>query len=342
VTSEAASAGTAETAPNPPATVPLARWAARSVSIGDVCGALTDLRQSEETTATRTSVLNLVVAGDDPEAAARAASAMRRLGQRHPGRTLCLVCRPDRPEGIDATVELHSASTEGMPIWWEEVNLELGGQLGAHLASVVTPLLLAGLPTAVWYPAALPPPDDPLLGLSDVVLVDARWALQAGSGLAALVELSRRHEVIDLSWCRLTPWRRLLASLFEPQALRPYLRGVTSARVAANPGPGRLLAGWLIDRIGVPGSAVTLEAAIHASIQLEATHAGQRATFSVQRPSDDPLVLGAVQVEGGPVRHESAALPEHGLTWSLAQALSRLARDPRYDAAIRAALVLEK
>ncbi len=325
-----------------PGTVPLARWEARSVSIGEVCAALTELRHNEETTATRTSVLNLVVAGDEPEAAARAASAMRRLGQRHPGRTLALVCRSGATDRIDASVELHSATTDGTPIWWEEVHLELGGRLCTHLASVIMPLLLAGLPTAVWFPSALPPPDAPLLGLADVVLVDARWALQAGSGLAALVELSRRHKVIDLSWCRLTPWRRLLASLFEPQALRPYLRGVTSARIAANPGPGRLLAGWLIDRIGVPGSAVTLEAATHASIHLWATHAGHRARFSVERPSDDPLVLGAVQVEGGPSRHESVKLPEHGLTWSLAQALSRLARDPRYDAAIRAALIFEK
>ncbi|MGH9075629.1 MAG: glucose-6-phosphate dehydrogenase assembly protein OpcA, partial [Acidimicrobiales bacterium] len=250
------------------ASEPLARWSARSVGIGEVSRALSELRHSEQSAATRTSVVNLVVAAGDSEAAGRAASAMRRLGKRHPGRTLALVCRPEEPEDIDASVELHAAAAEDATIWWEEVHLELGGALCEHLASVVTPLLLAELPTAVWFPSALPAPDDPLLDLADVALVDARWALQAGSGLAALVELGRRQEVIDLSWCRLTPWRRLLASLFEPAAMRPYLGAVTAATVSANPGPGRLLAGWVIDRLGVASAAVTLTRAVHASIAL--------------------------------------------------------------------------
>lgn len=330
----------------PPVAAPpsrtLATWSGQSVSIGEVQRALTELRRHEEATATRTSVVNLVVAGDDRQAAIRSTSAMRRLGQGHPGRTLALVCGPKLAEEVQATVELHAAGTGARPIWWEEISLQLGGQLCSRLDSVIMPLLLAGLPTAVWFPSALPVPDHPLLGLADVVLVDARWALSAAPDMAALVELSRRREVIDLSWCRLTPWRRLLASLFEPHELRGFLRGVTEAKVRANPGPGRLLAGWLVDRLGVSPHSLVLEPAVHASIHLAAAHGGRRASFSVERSSDDPVVSGFAHLEGGPARRETATLPEHGLTWSLAQALSSLTRDPRYDAAIRAALTLEQ
>lgn len=323
----------------PPAE-PLASWSGRSVTVAEVSAALTQLRHGEESAATRTSVVNLVVAADDHDGAARAQNAMRRLGQRHPGRTLAIVCRPERPEAIDATVELHGACAQDVPIWWEEVRLEVGGRLCSHLASLVMPLLLARLPVAVWFPSVLPAPGDPLLGLADAVLVDARWAVEAGSGLAGLVELSRRHTVVDLSWKRLTPWRRLLAALFEPERLRPYLAGVTSAQVSANPGPGRLLAGWLVDRVGLAVPAVTIRPALHASIHLSAVHQGHRGTFSVYRPDDDPLVLASADIDGARAHTDSATLPERGLTWSLAEALSRLTRDPNYEHAILAALSL--
>lgn len=336
------SGGTTGTDPGgEPGAEALASWSGRGVGIGDVCAALNDLRHGEALAATRTSVVNLIVAAADHEAAARAQQAMRRLGHRHPGRTLALVCRPDAPEGIDATVELHGTTTDDHAIWWEEVRLEVSGHGCAHLTSLVMPLLLARLPVAVWFPSALPSPGDPLLSLADAVLVDARWAIEAGAGMASLVELSQRHTVVDLSWKRLTPWRRLLAGLFEPTDARPYLAGVTSAEVAANPGPGRLLAGWLIDRVGLAPSAVTLRSAIHASVKVSANHDGHSATFSVVRPSDDLVVFASADIEGRPARSESAALPERGLTWSLAQALARLARDPRYDHAIRSALSLK-
>lgn len=319
----------------------LATWSGRGVGIGDVSCALTDLRHGEVLPASRTSVVNLVVAAADHEGASRAQAAMRRLGHRHPGRTLALVCRPDAPEGIDATVELHGATSDNHAIWWEEVRLEISGPGCSHLASLVMPLLLARLPVAVWFPSSLPTPSDPLLSLADAALVDARWAIEAGSSMAALVELSQRNVLVDLSWKRLTPWRRLLAGLFEPADARGYLAGVSSAEVAANPGPGRLLAGWLIDRVGLAPSAVTLRRSVHASIKLSAARDGHRGTFTVERPGDDLLVFASAELEEGPARTESAALPERGLTWSLAQALARLARDPRYDHAIRAALSLE-
>lgn len=323
----------------PPAE-PLGSWSGSSVSIADVSTALMQLRHGEESAATRTSVVNLVVAADDDEGAARAQSAMRRLGQRHPGRTLAIVCRPQGTERIDATVELRGACADDNGIWWEEVRLEVGGQLCSHLSSLVMPLLLARLPVAVWFPSTLPAPGDPLLGLADAVLADARWAIEAGSGLAALVELSRRHTVVDLSWKRLAPWRSLLASLFEPEAMRPFLAGITSAQVSANPGPGRLLAGWLVDRLGLAPAAVSLAPALHASIHLSAIHEGHLGAFSVYRPSDAPLVLARADVEGARSLAESATLPAHGLTWSLAEALSRLSRDPSYEHAILAALSL--
>ncbi|MGH9063345.1 MAG: glucose-6-phosphate dehydrogenase assembly protein OpcA [Acidimicrobiales bacterium] len=341
----AAPAGT-----NPPAgpagAERLASWSGQAVTIGDVNAALSGLRRSEERTATRTSVVNLVVAASDHDGAERAQSAMRRLGHRHPGRTLALVCQPDRPDGIDARVELHQATAEGRAIWWEEVRLQLGGRLCHHVDSLVTPLLLDDLPVAVWYPSALPPRGDPLAAMAHAVLVDARWAGEdedaAPDAWPALAELGRRRPVVDLSWKRLTPWRQLLAGLFDVAPFRPFGAGVTGAEVAAHAGPGRLLAGWLMDRLGLPASEVTLRRAVHAGIRLTAAADGRRAAFTVARPTDAPLVAAHAEVEGGPSHREAATLPEHGLTWSLAEALSSLHGDRVYEHAVHAGLALSR
>lgn len=328
----------------------LASWSGRSVTVGAVLGALDDLRRSQARTATRTSVVNLVVAATHPAGAERAAAAMRRLGHRHPGRTLALVCRPQGPEGLDARVDLHQATAEGHNIWWEEIRLELGGRLCHHVDSLVSPLLLGELPMAAWFPSILPAPGDPLAAMADAVLVDARWATtgdREGEGeeevfgaLPALVELSRRHAVVDLSWKRLTPWRALLSGLFDPTPLRPFVAGVTSAEVAGHAGPSRLLAGWLVDRLALPARAVADRRAVHATISLDATHGGRRGRFVVSRTSDEPVVQARAEIEGGPAQAETTTLPEHGLTWSLAEALVHLGHDVVYDHAIHAALSL--
>ncbi|MGH9060918.1 MAG: OpcA/G6PD domain-containing protein, partial [Acidimicrobiales bacterium] len=106
------------------------------------------------------------------------------------------------------------------------------------------------------------------------------------------------------------------------------------------PGPGCLLAGWLMDRTGLPPSALTLRRTVHASMTLAARSGGRRAAFCVTRPGDEEVVHSWAEV-GNKRRHsESVSLPEHGLTWSLAEALSHLEPDPVYQHAIRSALAL--
>lgn len=327
----------------------LASWSGQSVTIGAVNTALDDLRCREQRTATRTSVVNLVVACSNWAAAERAGAAMRRLGSRHPGRTIAVVCRPEGDpgqDGVDARVELHQARAEGHSIWWEEVALGVSGHLHEHLDSLVEPLLLPDLPVVVWFPSELPRRDDPLVAAADVMLVDTLYAVGASGAdgartvLPALVELTRRHTVVDLSWRRLTPWRRLLAGLFDPAALAPFVGGVTRAEVAAHPAPARVLGGWLVDRLGLAPSAVALRPAVHASITLWAGSGGRAGRFAVERTSDQRRLEASAEVDGVAVQTQVAVLPEHGLTRSLAEALSRPGADRVYQHAVHVALSL--
>ncbi|PZS23444.1 MAG: hypothetical protein DLM54_01220 [Acidimicrobiales bacterium] len=336
----------------------LGAWSARNTDIAQVVSALDDLRQGEQRAATRTSVVNLVVVAADQDDAQRAAAAMRRLGSRHPGRTLVLSCQSRLGTGLDADVSLHQASAAGRTVWWDEVALSVRGRLCEHLDSLVEPLLLPELPLAAWYVSELPRPGAPLPSVADAIVVDARAARHLDDpadtgggggeavgpvrlgGLTGLVELTRRHPVVDLSWVRLEPWRRALAHLFDPPDLRPFVTGVIDVEVAGRLGPRTLLAGWLVDCLGLVPSSITLRRDVHAAMTLRASAGGRQATFSVERHPDDRLVRSRAIVDGVAVLKEALVQADDALSWSLARALTHLERDPVYDHAIHAALGL--
>jgi glucose-6-phosphate dehydrogenase assembly protein OpcA len=320
------------------ATAELCSWQGEGVRIGAVLDALDRLRRGQQRTATRTSVVNLVVTATDDEEEARAREATRELENRHPGRTITLRCGDgDRAARIDADVVLEGAATEGVDVWWEEVRLRVTGGPGHHLDSLVEPLLLPDLPVALWCTGRLPRGDDPLLRPADILLVDSKEAPEADS-FALIEELARRRPVVDLSWVRLRPWRRLLASLFDGAAYRPFVGGVVDVSVAGKPGPRRLLAGWLVARLGLSPAVVALHDHRHVQLRLTAEADGQRAVFEVTRQEGERIVRAAAQVTGGPGHTDVVSLPDQSLPWSLGEALTHLDRDRVYEQALRALL----
>lgn len=320
-------------------TAELCSWQGEGVRISDVLEALERLRRGRQRTATRTTVLNLVVLATDDEEAARARDATRRLEGRHPGRTITLQCAEGEAEEarIDADVVLEGAAAEGVNVWWEEIRLRVAGPPARHLDSLVEPLLLPDLPEAVWFTGRLPVRDDPLLRAADTVVVDSKEAPQ-DSSFALIEELVRRHPVVDLSWVRLRPWRRLLASLFDGVAYRPFVRGVVDVSVAGKPGPRRLLAGWLVARLGLSPSAVSLQDDRHVQLRLQAEVDGRRAAFEVTRVEGERVVRASARVAGGPGHTDVVSLPDESLPWSLGEALTHLGRDRVYEQAVGALL----
>ena len=156
--------------------------------------------------------------------------------------------------------------------------------------------------------------------------------------LPGLAHLIRRYSVIVLSWVRLRPWRELLAGLFDPAPLPPFVAGVSRAEVVGKPGPRHLLGGWLVSRLGLPREAVDLEDANHMALRLDAVHGGAVGRFTVEREEDKRLLRGSARVEGGPCRDDHRALPDDSLPWSLAECLTHLERDRTYEEAQQAAL----
>ena len=318
---------------------PLASWSAEDVRLHDVLAALDELRRPETRPSTRTSVLSLVIVTHAPERAATALAAVHELGGRHPARTIVLLPQPGAGAGIDAEVRLMGSHAEGQAVWFEDVEMTVRGPAAAHLDSLIEPFTLPDLPVVCWFVDALPGPDDPLLTAADVVLVDARDFGDVEC-FATIAELVRDHPVVDLSWVRLRPWRELLAGLFEGHYYRPFVAGVTAAEVRGKTGPRHLLAGWLVERLGLAPGAVSLVGHRHAGIRLHATHDGCRAVFEVARVDEERVVVASARVEDGPSFETPLVLPVATPAWGLAEALSSLRRDTVYERALGAALTL--
>jgi glucose-6-phosphate dehydrogenase assembly protein OpcA len=310
---------------------PIAEWEGSGTSVGDVLDALGRLRKAGERTATRTSVVTLVAVARDTDERVRACATTELLGGRHPGRTIVVHADEGADAGLEARVRLLEGTAGGTRVWSEDVTLTVGGAAARHLDSLIEPLTLPDLPLAVWYVGTSPDPDEALCRTADVVIVDSK-ELGEVDCFPEIVHVSRTRTLIDLSWVRLTPWRVLMAALFEGRVYRPYVTRITDAEVRAKPGVRHLLGGWVASRLDLDD--VRLEDGKHASMQLVAD--GGR--FVVERRGEERMVRASARIDDGPGHEELLPLPDTTLAWSLAEALSDLEGDAVYVDALEAAL----
>ena len=265
-------------------------WEQRNTTVRAIAGHLSSLWDAPSSPAgagavvtekglphARASVLNLIVTVVDSAAADRVVQTLMGLGVRHPSRAIVLV--PEREGGeapLDARISTHchDAIGGGDRVCYEEVVLSVRGDAAAHLAGIVTPLLIHDLPTHVWWPGD-PPFRDPvfeqLVEVSDRVIVDSADFEDLLGGLRRLATLRRHRGVGDLAWERLSWWQERTAQFFDAPRFRRYLPnlsrlGIKYAVPAAGSGrheadevsPGvpapmaqsLLYAGWIGTRLG--------------------------------------------------------------------------------------------
>ena len=328
---------------------PVQRWQKDGTGIGEVVAALPELRRraAGQEAGTRTAVMTLVmVMGPDADSESFAAS-VRSLGAHHPCRMVVLRPEPDSTPAVDATACLWRAEpTEGggHPVFFEEVHLRVGGQAASHLASAVSPFVLADLPVVMWFPDLLPDPADPLLRVATAVLVDTRDVGPGPAEIAhsyrTMLELANHRPVVDLSWVRLQPWRELLAGLFEPEHNREFLGCVRLASVRGKPGPRHMLGGWLMAQLDLRAREVRLTDSKHVDITLDAEHDGQEGKFQVSRDDGARAVWAKAVLSAGVSNTQALPLPDDSLTSALSSAVSNLRADRVWERALAAAAAL--
>ncbi|MGH9279597.1 MAG: glucose-6-phosphate dehydrogenase assembly protein OpcA [Acidimicrobiales bacterium] len=335
--------------PAPPHVTTLGSWEADDVTVGQVESALSELRRHEQKAAVRTSVLTLVAIVGDEASGHNALEVVSELGARHPSRTVVLVLDEHSVEnGLDAQASVHVIEREGRAVCFEELLLRVRGRTRHHLDSVVEPFALPDLPLVVWLPDRLPSLGDPLLAVSDRVVIDSRAVAGAGSSAEArtllprIAALARRLPVTDLSWTRLAPWRSLLAGLFEGPVYRPFLREIEKVEVTGNYGPRHLLGGWVMKRLEVPPARVELVSGEHVSIRVTAVHRDRTGVFAVERPGAARVIHASVEIDRGPSVSQVLHMRGQWPSLALAGALTRMGRDDVFCEALAGALELRQ
>jgi glucose-6-phosphate dehydrogenase assembly protein OpcA len=282
-------------------------WTGEDASIAEIELELARLREASAQEGAqpnlRTSVMTHI-AWVPPMWQDAAEQTLAGMAERHPSRTLLLIPHPEEADGLDAKVSVRCFPVGDRAVCGEVVELRLRGNRVRAPASIVLPLLISDLPVFCRWRGRPPfgeAPFEQLVDITDRLIVDStEWeGLPAAYG--PLAEQFERTAVSDIAWARTERWRSLLASLW------PGIADVRALRVHGTKAQGYLLAGWLRAYLGHD-----VEVEIDEHERLEGIDVdGEHAPFP---PGDPP--------------NPSDVLSEE---------LDRLARDPVYERAVRAA-----
>lgn len=275
-------------------------WHGEGVTIGDVTTALGDIRRKfarsdvgdDEHPRARNCVMTLVAVATTSADEARAERASIAIAAHHPHMAIVVCEELDVRTGrIDASIGTHRLDPSStVHAQCEVVSLHVRGVTGEHLAALVDPLLLSGVPVYLWWLDTPPFGTRELLDavrICDALVVDsARFdrPYQSFLGLADLALSAHRHlGVADFQWARLEAWREAIAEFFEPKERRSYMAGIAEVGIDYV-GDGRgnriaaaLLIGWLASAlgwkvrraVGGPGGVLVAHFEVEGGRQLE-------------------------------------------------------------------------
>jgi glucose-6-phosphate dehydrogenase assembly protein OpcA len=213
----------------------------------------------------RNSVMTLVAVAQSRDKATRVLEVIHDLTNQHPSRAIVVAADPgDEGEAIRAYISTFVAP--GSQSYGEDIVVEAQRDAIRHLPGVVLPLIVAGLPSFLWWTGEPPWGSELLESLvdgSDRFIVDTAEMKHPVESVLALDDLMRRKKsrcaVGDMCWTAQEPWREIVAQFFDPPNLLPYLQGIERVTIEyaageedapSNNSQASLVAGWLASRLG--------------------------------------------------------------------------------------------
>lgn len=248
-------------------------WHGEDVTIGDVLSALDDIRHQfaraevgdDEHLHPRTCVMTLIGIAPNDQDEKVASLTTQAIAMEHPAQTI--VIREEAPvtgQRLDAWISTDVRRPEATcAVQCELITLHVRGPAEDHLAALLDPLLVSGVPTYLWWLGTTPFGKAELLDalrICDGLVVDSAafdepyHSFQRMSGMLKLAH--HRLGLADLQWSRLRPWRETVAQFFSPVERRALLNGISEVGVDyAGEGRGNrivasLLAGWMASALG--------------------------------------------------------------------------------------------
>ncbi len=209
---------------------------------------------------TRACMSNVIIACESDEQARDLGERIPQLVERHPARVFLLTACHTESGRIEAQVSAHCRRTEGgQQLCSEHVDIRFDPAVVDRIGSVVRPLLIGDLPTALWWASKRPPPltdglFDALAELADQVIYDSVGWPHPTEGVRAMTRwvMGEKRPVFNLAWRYLKPWRRILAQVMDPRVAPGALQSIGAIHIAHGPHAlpmAWLLIGWLAGRM---------------------------------------------------------------------------------------------
>lgn len=178
-----------------------------------------------------------------------------------------IVIRENAPvlaKGLEAWITTDVRRPEAMcAVQCELITLHVGGPAEDHLAPLIDPLLVSGVPTYLWWLGTPPFGRRELLdalGISDGLVVDSSGFVEPYHSFLRMADMLKlthhRLGLADMQWARLRPWREAIAQFFAPLERRPFLTGISEVGVDyAGDGRGNrivaaLITAWMASALG--------------------------------------------------------------------------------------------
>ena len=196
-------------------------WHGEDVTIADGLAALERVRHTiacaeagdQEHPHPRNCVMTLVSVAPNSVEETRAILASTAIATHHPSLSIVVRDEPHVRAGrIDASVMAHPVDQSNTPLPCELVVLRVQGAAGSHLAGLVDPLLVSGVPTYLWWlgtPAFGKNELTDALRIADALVIDSARFDRPYQSFLALSDLAlhshRRLGLADFQWQRLAP-----------------------------------------------------------------------------------------------------------------------------------------
>jgi glucose-6-phosphate dehydrogenase assembly protein OpcA len=216
------------------------------------------------TPAVRVCALNLVVFLADRSLLDTALDAGRTASQAHPLRAILLQEEPEAGDSVtQGEVSGYCEATEAgnIRICCEQIVLTARGRAVDELAASTSTLLVPDVPVVIWW-FGRPPFGRTIFErmqvLADYMIIDSRDLTDTIADLRRIASGTARHPEVgvgDLNWPRITPWRELIADIFDDTKLQPYLGQISRLTVEYSdgekydPSQSILFAGWFGSRL---------------------------------------------------------------------------------------------
>lgn len=215
----------------------------------------------------RACAMTFLVAVEERDDKQAVGQTIAELMHAHPSRAVVLDIHKDGGSTLDARVFAQCWMPFGrrQQICCEEIEISAPEHLLADVPKLLLALTVPDLPVVLWVRCpgmAMHGEFQKIFPLANKIIIDSDCFDDSNRAYAFVAEMNRRGvNMVDLAWTRLTPWRQIVAQIFEDERYRPQLGRIRKVSIfrAGNGAGSRYLASWF--RHALPRAQVRFEAA---------------------------------------------------------------------------------